>query len=79
MSTYETLYQASTSACALTFGWHCIHTSSTTQVALSISSGEAEHYAAVKSGSRLLGLIALMSDLGFTVRRVRGQKAPPCT
>eukprot|EP00971_Amphidinium_carterae_P126229 2500628-Amphidinium_carterae.1 len=50
----------STSAYALTFGEHCLHTSSTTQVPLALSSGEAEYYTAVKSGSRLLGLIALM-------------------
>eukprot|EP00971_Amphidinium_carterae_P216068 4288747-Amphidinium_carterae.1 len=46
---------------------HCLHTSSTTQVPLTLSSGEAEYYAAVKAGSRLLGLIALMGDLGFKV------------
>eukprot|EP00971_Amphidinium_carterae_P054966 1083361-Amphidinium_carterae.1 len=56
----------SISACALTFGQHCLRTSSTTQVPLALSSGEAEYYPAVKTGSRLLGLIALMSDLGFT-------------
>eukprot|EP00971_Amphidinium_carterae_P042594 837547-Amphidinium_carterae.1 len=57
----------SMSPCALTFGWHCLHTSSTTQVPLSLSSGEAEYYAAVKAGSRLLGFIALMGDFGFKV------------
>jgi hypothetical protein len=45
-------------------GRHTIHTSSTTQIPISLSSGEAEFYAAVKTASRLIGTLALAKDLG---------------
>jgi hypothetical protein len=45
-----------------------ILTTSTTQVPISLSSGEAEFYGTVKTASRLLGLVALVVDFGFTVR-----------
>ena len=39
--------------------------SSTTQVPISMSSGEAEYYVAAKSGSRLLGAVSMLRDLGI--------------
>eukprot|EP00971_Amphidinium_carterae_P330686 6463849-Amphidinium_carterae.1 len=62
------LTRRSTSGVALTMGDHCIHTSSTTQIPVSLSSGESEYYAAVKAGSRLLGLLALLGDLGHRLK-----------
>ena len=44
-----------------------ILTSSTTQVPISLSSGEAEFYGTVKCASRLIGMCALATDFGFDV------------
>ena len=46
----------STSSSAFRYGQHLISTSSTTQVPISFSSGEAEFYSIVKTASRLIGL-----------------------
>ena len=44
----------STSGLAVCFGKHCWYTNSSTQVPISLSSGEAEYYALNKAGSRAL-------------------------
>ena len=54
----------STSSSAFRYGQHLISTSSTTQVPISLSSGEAEFYSIVKTASRLIGLQQLLKDLG---------------
>ena len=54
----------STSSSAFRYGQHLISTSSTTQVPISLSSGEAEFYSIVKTASRLIGLQQLLQDLG---------------
>ena len=46
-------------------GSHVIKSYSTTQSVISLSSGEAEYYGAVKGASRLLGLIAMIRDFGL--------------
>ena len=53
----------STSSSAFRYGQHLISTSSTTQVPISFSSGEAEFYSIVKMASRLIGLQQLLKDL----------------
>ena len=50
------------------FGDHPIKTWSTTQSLVTLSSGEAEYYAAVKGGSFLLGFRSLLEDFGITIR-----------
>ena len=54
----------STSATALRHGRRLISTSSTTQVPISLSSGEAEFYSIAKTASKLLGLIRVAEDYG---------------
>eukprot|EP00971_Amphidinium_carterae_P167417 3317171-Amphidinium_carterae.1 len=51
-------------------GAHTICTASTTQVPISLSSGEAEYYACVKTGSRLLGMVQLLRDFGYSMQAV---------
>ena len=46
-------------------GVHPIWSGSSTQTIISLSSGEAEFYGAVKAACRTLGLKSLLSDLGF--------------
>ena len=47
------------------WGKHIIKSWSTTQSIIALSSGEAEYYAMVKTGSQLLGLRALIGDMGI--------------
>ena len=51
------------------FGRHLWHTSSSTQVPVSLSSGEAETYGVTKACSRALGMKYLAVDLGFELHR----------
>ena len=46
------------------FGRHLIRSSSTTQGVLSLSTGEAEFYAAVKATSIGLGMTEMLKDMG---------------
>ena len=46
------------------FGDHCLKSWSRTQQVIALSSGEAEYYGLVKSGSQCLGIRALLGDLG---------------
>ena len=55
----------STNGTAVLFGGHCWMTQSSTQVPISLSSGEAEFYGLVKTGSRAIGIHNLCKDLGF--------------
>ena len=48
-------------------GSHLISASSTTQMVVATSSGEAEFYALAKSASRALGAQSLASDLGVSL------------
>ena len=51
------------------WGKHLLRSSSTTQAVLSLSSGEAEFYAAVKGASVSIGMVALLADMGVTPRK----------
>jgi hypothetical protein len=53
----------STSSTVLKHGKHLLAAMSTTQAVISLSSGEAEFYAAVKGASRVIGAAAMMADL----------------
>jgi len=55
----------STSCCMVFWGQHLLKSTSTTQAVISLSSGEAEFYSAVKGGSVGLGIVALMRDMGL--------------
>ena len=57
----------STNGTAVVFGSHCWLTQSSTQVPISLSSGEAEFYGLVKTGSRAIGVHSLCVDLGFNM------------
>ena len=46
------------------WGRHCIKTWSVNQGYIALSSGEAEYYGAVKGGMQVLGLTAMMRDMG---------------
>ena len=63
-----TTSRKSTSSSIVFFGQHLLRSSSTTQNVIALSSGESEFYAAVKSTSVLLGMKAMMSDLGVDLR-----------
>lgn len=54
----------STSCCMVFWGLHLLRSTSTTQAIISLSSGEAEFYSAVKGASIALGMVGLMRDLG---------------
>ena len=57
----------STGCTHLMFGRHPIFSGSATQTVIALSSGESEFYSAVRGACRLLGMQALMKDLGFDV------------
>ena len=57
----------STSSSYLALGGHPIFTASSTQGVISLSSGEAEFYGAVRCACRTLGLKSLMTDFGLEV------------
>ena len=46
------------------YGNHVLKSWSTTQSIVTLSSGEAEYYGAVKGASQALGLVAMLADLG---------------
>ena len=48
------------------WGKHCLKTWSSTQATVALSSAEAELYALTKGASQGLGMMALLSDFGFT-------------
>ena len=56
----------STSCCIVFWGKHMLRSTSTTQAVISLSSGEAEFYSAVKAASIGLGVVALMRDMGIS-------------
>ena len=58
----------SSSATYLMLGKHPIFAASSTQTILSLASGEAEFYGAVRRACRTLGLKSLMSDLSLDVK-----------
>ena len=58
----------SSSATYLMLGKHPIFAARSTQTILSLSSGEAEFYGAVRCACRTLGLKSLMSDLSLDVK-----------
>ena len=66
------LIRKSTSCCMVFWGLHLLRSTSTTQAIISLSSGEAEFYSAVKGASIALGMVGLMRDLG-----VECASAPP--
>ena len=49
-------------------GQHLLFQSSTTQVPIALSSGEAEFYSLVKCASRMIGLQSLYRDLGWQLQ-----------
>ena len=49
-------------------GKHTLKGWSKTQTLVALSPGESELYAALKASAEALGLIALLQDLGYTVR-----------
>lgn len=59
----------STSCCLIFLGAHMLRSTSTTQAIISLSSGEAEFYAAVKATSIALGLTNLIRDMGMTFQK----------
>ena len=59
------LTRRSTSGTSVHFGQHTWYCSSTTQVPVSLSSGEAETYGVTKAFSRAIGMRNLAYDLGF--------------
>ena len=54
----------STSCNIMFWGSHMIRAASSTQAVISLSSGEAEFYSAVKGASVSIGCVAMMKDLG---------------
>ncbi|CAK0838042.1 unnamed protein product, partial [Prorocentrum cordatum] len=57
----------STSSVAIKHGQHLIVTASTTQIPISMSSGEAEFYGCVRAASRAIGMQSLCQGLGRDV------------
>ena len=58
----------STSCTMVFYGLHLLRSSSTTQAIVSLSSGEAEFYSAVKAASLSLGMSALYKDMGVQLK-----------
>ena len=54
----------STSGDVIMFGSHCLKSWSLTQKVIALSSGEAEYYGLVKSGSQGIGIRALLGGFG---------------
>ena len=59
----------STSCCIVFWGNHMLRSTSTTQGVISMSSGEAEFYSAVKGASIAMGITALFKDLGVEMKK----------
>ena len=68
----------SSSATYLMLGGHPIFAASSTQTILSLSSGEAEFYGAVRCAWRTLGLKSLLSDLSLEVKAELGTDSSAC-
>ena len=58
----------STSGGCVSIGAHCLKAWSRTQAIVALSSGEAELYASVKGSAELLGIQAMLKDLGIDAR-----------
>ena len=61
--------RTSTTGGCVMLGKHTLKGWSKTQAFVALSSGESELYAALKVSAEALGLIALLKDLGYTVKR----------
>ena len=59
--------KSTTGGCAV-LGTHTLKGWSKTQALIALSSGESELYAALKASAEALGMIALLQDLGYTVK-----------
>ena len=59
----------STSSCKIFYGKHLLKSSSTTQAVVSLSSAEAEFYAAVKAAAAGVGCVSMMRDLGVIFKQ----------
>ena len=58
----------STSSCKIFYGKHLLKSTSTTQAVFSLSSAEAEFYAAVKVAAAGNGCVSMMRDLGVMLQ-----------
>ena len=59
----------STSSCKISYGKHLLKSTSTTQAVVSLSSAEAEIYAAVKAAAAGIGCVSMMRDLGVMLQQ----------
>ena len=59
----------STSSCKIFYGKHLLKSTSTTQAVVSLSSAEAEFYAAVKAAAAGIGCVSMMRDLGVMLQQ----------
>ena len=59
--------KSTTGGCAV-LGTHTLKGWSKTQALIALSSGESELHAALKASAEALGMIALLQDLGYTVK-----------
>ena len=60
-----------TSSCQKFYGKHLLKSTSTTQAVVSLSSAEAELYAAVKAGAARIGCVSTMRDLAVVLQQHR--------
>ena len=60
----------SVSCTHISLGSHCVHASVGTQKTVALSSGEAEFIAAVRGGTRAIGVRSLARDMGLIVERI---------
>ena len=59
----------STSSCKIFYGKHLLKSTSTTQAVVSLSSAEAEFYAAVKAAAAGICCVSMMRDLGVVLQQ----------
>ena len=59
----------STSSCKIFYWKHLLKSTSTTQAVVSLSSAEAEFYAAVKATAAGIGCVSMMRDLGVMLQQ----------
>ena len=59
----------STSSCKIFYGKHLLKSTSTTQAVVSLSSPEAEFYAAVKAAAAGIGCVSMMRDVGVILQQ----------
>ena len=57
--------------CKIFYGKHLLKSTSTTQTVVSLSSDEAEFYAAVKAAAAGIGCVSMMRDLGVMLQQQR--------